>query len=51
MDTSRERTSMQVYASTLEKLDKLKLVPMESYENVVTRLIGFYESHKEEATA
>lgn len=45
-DVTGRVTGMQVHESTKRLLDQLKLVPMESYENVILRLIEEYRKQE-----
>ena len=45
MNKEDRETGIAVHMSTKDKLDEIKLVSMESYENVVLRLIESYHAH------
>jgi len=42
----REKTTIQISSEIKAKLDKLKVHPREPYEDVIRRLLDFYESAK-----
>jgi len=43
MDISNERSSIQIYRRTMNKLNKLKQTPSQTYDDVILQLIRFYE--------